>query len=69
MSDQDNKYRDDDDDDDDDVQDTDGFTSIWDLVPGYTQSPLDSMLDKEDATLEQVGIFHFIFMIMRIFRF
>jgi hypothetical protein len=41
-------------DDDDDVQDTDGFTSIWDLVPGYTQSPLDSMLDKEETTLEQV---------------
>jgi serine/threonine-protein phosphatase 6 regulatory subunit 3 len=35
-------------------QENDAFTSIWDLVPGYTQSPLDGMLDKADTTLEDV---------------
>ncbi|KAL0479192.1 SIT4 associated protein [Acrasis kona] len=51
-----NKYHHDDDDDDeeDGVQDTDAFTSIWDLVPGYQQSSLDAMLEKADTTLEQV---------------
>jgi hypothetical protein len=47
------------DDDDDEYeeeehQENDAFTSIWDLVPGYTQSPLDGMLDRADTTLEEV---------------
>ncbi|KAL9656648.1 hypothetical protein ABK040_002919 [Willaertia magna] len=43
------------DEEEDELQDNDAFTSIWDLVPGYSQSPLDSMLENEEGTtLEQV---------------
>ena len=39
----------------DELHENEAFTSIWDLVPGYTQSPLDSMLENEEATtLEHV---------------
>ena len=45
---------DDDEYDEEETQNNDAFTSIWDLVPGYTQSPLDGMLEKADTTLEDV---------------
>jgi len=47
------------DDDDDEYDDehhggNDAYTSIWDLVPGYTQSPLDGMVDRPQTQLEDV---------------
>jgi serine/threonine-protein phosphatase 6 regulatory subunit 3 len=51
-------HQEDDDDDDeyeeDEQHNNEAFTSIWDLVPGYTQSPLDGMIDKAGTTLEDV---------------
>jgi len=48
-------HQDDDDEDyEEEEQHNDAFTSIWDMVPGYTQSPLDGMLDKPETTLEDV---------------
>ncbi|EFC42287.1 predicted protein [Naegleria gruberi] len=43
------------DEEEEELHENEAFTSIWDLVPGYTQSPLDSMLENEEnTTLEQV---------------
>jgi hypothetical protein len=51
-------HQEEDDDDDeyeeDEQHNNEAFTSIWDLVPGYTQSPLDGMIDKAGTTLEDV---------------
>ncbi|KAF0974162.1 hypothetical protein FDP41_006772 [Naegleria fowleri] len=42
------------DEEEEELHENESFTSIWDLVPGYSQSPLDSMVENEDTTLEQV---------------